>query len=116
MCKTPESDIRRPEPFTSSIMSATAWTPVLRGRRLEPCKLISHLVKSERVPEAKNVKDIPWTVKSISAELQGAPAIREQLIDSVVGIWRLREVEQESPFDTIWQDHLEAWLASHCDC
>ena len=93
-------------------MSGISWTPELRGRRHEPCDLISSLVTNDRVPEVTDVKDAPWTVKSISPKLDRAPDIREELIDSIISIWRLRVVETRRPFDTNWQDHLEAWLVS----
>lgn len=106
---------KNPSPSPAATTSGTAWTPVLNGRRLGPCELISDLVNEKSAPglPGEEEEEIPWTIISISAELEKAPAIREELIQSIFGIWRLKMVDQEGQFDASWQDHLEAWLVFH---
>ena len=107
-----KSESHKRKTYILLTMSGTLWTPELRGCCLVPCKLISSLVTNDRVPEVTNVKDAPWMVKLILPELDRAPNIREELINSIIGIWHLRVFEMKRPLDTNWQDHLEAWLVS----
>lgn len=91
-------------------MLAKRWTPILNYRVLGPCPSISKLVSNRIRPVPGTTKDKAWTVQAIFPELDMAPAIEDELLESVVAIWRLREVQEESWDDLSWHDHLEAWL------
>lgn len=91
-------------------MPRPCWVPRLNNRDLEPCALIEDLVSENNYPDPDSLQDEPWLVTALAPHLDKAPLIREELLESVVAIWRLREVDEQGPNDPIWQDHLEAWL------
>jgi hypothetical protein len=52
-----------------------------------------------------------WTRKGITKNLEVVPAeAKEAVIESIIAIWRLYQVGEDGPDDSVWEDHLEAWL------
>ena len=92
------------------------WDPELKGRLLDPCESIADMVEEKCYPDYDVDKERDWTIDAISAELDGAPGISEELIESIVALWRLKEVEEADKCQPSWQDHLEAWLVRCNDC
>ena len=87
------------------------WIPTLHGHQLEPCGLIGRLVSNRSSPRMTNATQVPWTKKALRDELKKGSAKEEEIYESVVGLWRLQsKAPTAKPYDTIWQNHLEAWL------
>ena len=87
------------------------WIPMLHGHQLEPCGLIVRLVSNRSSPRMTIATQAPWTKKALWDKLKKGSAKEEEIYESVVGLWQLHsKAPTAKPYDTIWQNHLEAWL------
>ena len=101
--------------MSSSSFFSVPWTPAINGSVLAPLQSIAELVEYDVQPDVRTAG--PWSRKAFDHLLNDAPqSARESLWESVVAIWRLKEVEETSCEDPHWVDHLQAWLVSEpCD-
>ena len=92
----------------SQISFATGWIPLFQGNILQPCSLIVDLVKLDVHPNTHDEKEKLWTLAVLGEEIEKVPTASGALMESVVAIWRLRELGEQEKNDTSWKNHLEA--------
>lgn len=91
-----------------------SWIPSLDGEALPPCAEISHLVDLDIRPDPRKESEADWTLKGLNAELKGVHLeAKRALLECVVGVWRLREKQEQGEDNEEWKIHLVAWLARH---
>ena len=100
----------------SAISLAMVWDPELKGCVLDPCQLITDLVENSIRPDLHDGSDSDWTLQAISSELDRAPGVKEEIFETIVALWRLRQVHEGGPYEASWQDHMEAWLVRCENC
>jgi hypothetical protein len=89
---------------------AKNWRPRLRGNNLSSCILLQPFIENDERPSSRDKSDAAWVLSSYSSLLGEVSYAKEAIVESVVAVWRLHRTEEEGPKDTVWVDHLEAWL------
>ena len=92
------------------------WDPELKGRVLDPCHLVTELEEDITRPDLDQDRDSNWWLQAIFTEMDRQSGIEEELFETVVALWRLREVHERGPYEASWQDHMEAWLVRCENC
>lgn len=87
------------------------WTPQLKGKVLQPTEGLVFAGRFQTAPKKKDLPDVSWSVESQAGELESvADAPRESLLETVLHLWRLKELEGEEGKTEGWRNYLEAWL------
>lgn len=93
-------------------MDPTLWKPVLDGNLLPPCPIYDALVMKGLFPNAE--VDPEWSKAQIFPSLKKlVPERADEIWESILALWRLREEEENEERDETWSLHLSAWLVSY---
>ena len=93
---------------------ATPWRPSLFGNLLAKCTLVQDLEEYDVVPNSRRETEAKWSISSIKREFEGAKEeAKVALQESVIAIWRLREMQADGIRDQVWKDHMVAWMVRH---
>ena len=88
------------------------WNPTLAGRALPICKIFESAVAKGLSPEEPE-----WTEEAVVGAFPGISQVqREELWESVFALWHLRQEEVKGVEDSIWRQHVSAWLVRKCWC
>ena len=91
---------------------ATPWKPSLDGTDLPRCGLIEGLIADDLKPSSRDSDQRPWSLSELSLILNEHPPSKDALWECVLAIWRLKLEEEKGSRDTVWRDHMKAWLVS----
>lgn len=90
---------------------ATPWIPTLNGQHVRSFTLLDFSARVNTSPETKAPRDDAWTVEAQQVALRSvAKAPRAALLETVLWLWRLKELEGFGSEDPLWGDMVEAWL------
>jgi len=103
--------------FPQSIAMAfsTGWKPSVGGEELAPFAAYADLVDDDARPYSQ--RDPDWATRNIRAQLGAVPIAVPAIQESVVGLWRLKQLEEKledasEQFVSDWQQYVSAWLVS----
>lgn len=94
-----------------SIDLSTPWVATLNGNSLAPFPAFDRLVEDDEFPSAK--EQLGWSRSEVATclgRVSGKEG-RAALWDSVVGVYRLKLLEEGSGVE--WADHVRAWLVRY---
>jgi hypothetical protein len=85
---------------------SSPWTPELNRTKCEPCALYGPVSKA--IPNS--IQHPAWAKRKLDAELDKTPEARVALWESILMLWRLSRIAEDSREDLNWQKLVSAWL------
>lgn len=90
---------------------STPWTPILNGEEVRSLTFLDFAAKMKTKPESVAPRDATWTVEAQRPFLRnvlGAP--RDAVLETVLLLWRLKQMDSLGSEGSRWGDMVEAWL------
>lgn len=88
---------------------SSPWTPELDRIKCKPCALYGSV--GNAIPNS--IQHPAWAKSKLNAELDKMPEARYALWESILMLWRLSKIAEDSREDLNWQKLVSAWLV--CD-
>jgi len=89
----------------------TPWVPEYKGNVLQPLNRLAPVFENNEVPTAKHYPT--WVRSAVREGASSNLKAENTLWESVLGLWRLGQVEsseEDDGEDELWTEHIRAWL------
>ena len=114
------TSIRRVSTLCSSTMSTptpnvtTPWVPSIHGHALPTLQRLLPVLENSDTPSVK--RDPQWLRSTVRKCAGTNPNAEAPLWETVLGLWRLSQVETCNDHDvenSLWAEYVRAWLVHH---
>jgi len=87
------------------------WIPTIDDNVVPPLRRLAPVIENEELPTMKHSPR--WVRVAVRAGAGSNPNAERPLWETVLGLWRLSQVEsceEDDGEDAIWAEHVKAWL------